>query len=101
MTSSSFHPPQPSCHELFRNTDDGDPTVPTGDIVAHEPPAPADVHAVEARRMRAFAGQRKFQAPVEEDFSRGMLATGQVASDDAKAPRYSRLINSLTTWLRR
>ncbi|HAA39216.1 MULTISPECIES: type III secretion effector protein [Pseudomonas] len=51
--------------------------------------------------MRAFAGQRKFQAPVEEDFSRGMLATGQVASDDAKAPRYSRLINSLTTWLRR
>jgi hypothetical protein len=101
MTSTSFHPSQPSCHELYRNTHDGDPKVPKDANTAPAPPAPTDVHAVEARRMRAFAGQRKFQAPVEEDFSRGMLATGQVASDDTKPTKPLRLINSLTTWWRR
>ena len=101
MTSTSFHSSQPSCHELFRDPHDGDSTLSKGDIATQESLALQTAHAVEARRMRAFAGQCQFQAPVEEDFSRGMLATGQMASDDAKPPKYSRLINSLTTWLRR
>ncbi len=101
MTSTAFHPCRPSGHELFRKTHDGNPSVSRGDIVAQELLTPSDVHAVEARRMRTFAGQRKFQAPVEEDFFRGMLATGQVASDDARPLKHSSLINSLMTWWRR
>lgn len=100
MTSTLFHPSQPSCHEFYSNTHDGDPKVSKDADTAPAPLPSTDVHAVEARRMRTFVGQRKFQAPVEEDFSRGMLATGQVVSDDAKPIKPLRLINSLTTWWR-
>lgn len=34
-------------------------------------------HACEIQRMKDFAGQRRFQAPVADDFARGMLAPGQ------------------------
>lgn len=101
MTSTSFHPSQPGYRELFLSNRDGDPSVSRDDITTSEPLAPEDVHAVETRRMRDFAGQRKFRAPVEADFSSGMLATGQVQGEDAKPLKYFRLINSLTSWWRR
>lgn len=50
--------------------------------------------------MKAFAGQRQFQAPVADDFLRGMLAAGQTPRDDAKLPKFTGLINGLTAWWR-
>ncbi|WDU60418.1 type III secretion effector protein [Pseudomonas poae] len=49
--------------------------------------------------MRAFAGQRKFQAPVADDFYRGMLADGQ--SYGGNSLKHTGLINSLAAWWRR
>ncbi|MCK6189280.1 type III secretion effector protein [Pseudomonas sp. EYE_354] len=51
--------------------------------------------------MKTFEGQRKFQAPVADDFSRGMLATGKVNGDDTSSLRHTGLINSLAAWWRR
>lgn len=34
-------------------------------------------HACEIQRMKDFAGRRRFQAPVADDFARGLLAPGQ------------------------
>ena len=39
--------------------------------------ASAKGYAAQALRMKAFAAQRQFQAPVADDFTRGMLAPGQ------------------------
>lgn len=98
MTSTSFHSSQPSCHELFRDSHDGDSTLSKGDIATQESLALQTAHAVEARRMRTFAGQHKFQAPVEEDFCRGLLKSNHGSSDNAKPLKHSRLMNYLTAW---
>lgn len=90
MTSTSFNSPQSCCHELFRNTHE---TSGAGLV------GPTNEHAAEARRMRAFAGQRKFQAPVADDFYRGMLADGQ--SYGGNSLKHTGLINSLAAWWRR
>ncbi len=90
MTSTSFNSPQSCCHELFRNTHE----TSEGGVVA-----PSSEHAAEARRMRAFAGQSKFQAPVADDFSRGMFADGQ--SPDGNSLKHTGLINGLAAWWRR
>ena len=37
------------------------------------------VYASEALRVKAFVGQRKFQAPVADDFIRGLRAPGQAS----------------------
>ncbi|AUG06912.1 type III secretion effector protein [Pseudomonas sp. S09G 359] len=50
--------------------------------------------------MRAFAGQRKFQAPVADDFSRGMLADRQPPGEGSAALKHHGLINSLAAWWR-
>ncbi|MBY8974102.1 type III secretion effector protein [Pseudomonas sp. P867] len=50
--------------------------------------------------MKAFAGERKFQAPVADDFSRGMLADRQVPVARADSLKSTGLINSLATWWR-
>lgn len=34
-------------------------------------------HASEIQRMKDFAGRHRFQAPVADDFARGMLPAGQ------------------------
>lgn len=49
------------------------------------PGASANAYAAQALRMKAFAAQRQFQAPVADDFARGMLAPGQ-GSDTATSP---------------
>ena len=43
-------------------------------------------HASEIQRMKNFAGQRRFQAPVADDFARGMLAPGQTPVDETRTP---------------
>ncbi|MCF5051230.1 type III secretion effector protein [Pseudomonas syringae] len=49
--------------------------------------------------MRAFAGQTKFQAPVADDFSRGMFADGQ--NPGGNVMKHRGLINGLTAWWRK
>ena len=39
-------------------------------------------YASEIQRMKDFAGRHRFQAPVADDFARGMLLTGQGPRDD-------------------
>jgi hypothetical protein len=41
-------------------------------------------HAHEVQRMKDFAGRRRFQAPVADDFARGMLAPGQDRKKDTQ-----------------
>lgn len=50
------------------------------------PDTPASIqpqdHACETQRMKDYSHQRRFQAPVADDFVRGMLAPGQAFSTD-------------------
>ncbi|WP_286839178.1 MULTISPECIES: hypothetical protein [Pseudomonas] len=39
-------------------------------------------HASEIQRMKDFAGRHRFQAPVADDFARGMLPPGHGTRDD-------------------
>lgn len=100
MTSTSFHPPQPGSREHFRHIHEVDFPTAEGSAASHSQLAPLNVHTAEAKRMKAFAGQRQFQAPVADDFSRGMLAAGQPPGDDGKSLRRTGLINGLTAWWR-
>jgi hypothetical protein len=100
MTSTSFHS-QHGCHECFRGAHIAEPVVSTIDRAEQELPIVSNVHTVEARRMKTFEGQRKFQAPVADDFSRAMLAIEHIASDDGRPPKHTGLISSLTAWWRR
>ena len=99
MTSTSFDSSHPGCHELYRTIHGADMTA-SRDNNVEELPVSSEAHAVKARRMRSFAGQRKFQAPVADDFSRGMLAAGQSSGDDARPFKTTGLIKSLKAWLR-
>lgn len=99
MTSTSFNSPQSCCRELFDHSRETCPPSLVGETASQDPCAPSNEHAVKARQMRAFAGQRKFQAPVADDFSRGMLAEGQSLGDNAL--KHNGLINNLAAWWRR
>ncbi|WP_411389317.1 type III secretion effector protein [Pseudomonas sp. MPB23] len=65
------------------------------------PLVPSDVHQAEARRMKAFADQRQFQAPVADDFSRGMLADGHAPGDGGNSLKHNGLLDSLMAWWHR
>ncbi|MDQ0704944.1 hypothetical protein QF043_003736 [Pseudomonas sp. W3I7] len=59
------------------------------------------VYAAETLRMKAFVGQQKFQAPVADDFARGLLApepANRPDTDCLRQPtfRWAALLNSLT-----
>lgn len=58
------------------------------------------VHSHKIQRMKDFAGRRRFQAPVSDDFSRGMLSTRLSPGENAE-PTHTGLINSLMAWWRR
>lgn len=45
-----------------------------------------DAYAFETQRMKEFAGRRRFQAPVADDFARGMLP-GPAAAPDVAPPQ--------------
>lgn len=94
MTSTSC------CHQLFRNPHETDRPAAEQSTAARECIAPSTEHTAQARRMRAFAGQRKFQAPVADDFSRGMLADRQPLGEGSAALKHHGLINSLAAWWR-
>jgi hypothetical protein len=61
---------------------------------------PSDVHRAEARRMKAFAGQRQFQAPVADDF-RGHARRRVFAGGGGSSLKPSGLIDGLTAWWHR
>lgn len=46
-------------------------------------------HACEVQRMKDFAGRHRFQAPVADDFARGMLAPGHDPVDGNRPIRGS------------
>ena len=91
MTTSL--PPRQGCYpQTFAN-----PEAALGDAGAcDELPTgvSANGYAAQAQRMKAFAAQRHFQAPVADDFARGMRAPGQ-GSDTATSP-LKHILNSLT-----
>ena len=81
MTTTSFQSRQ-GCYPQTC----ADPALAQGDARASEDlptGAPANGYAAQAMRMKAFAAQRQFQAPVADDFARGMLAPGQGSSSAA------------------
>lgn len=69
---TSFNPRQPGYWQPVRPATHGETPKPAGE----NPPQLLD-HACEIQRMKAFAGLHRFQAPVADDFVRGMLAPGQ------------------------
>lgn len=50
------------------------------------PPGNTHEEGAEARRVKNFTGQRKFQAPAADDFIKGMLPQGQLPSTQASVP---------------
>lgn len=59
----------------------------------------------QTRRMKAFTGQRQFQAPVPDDFARGMLAPGLAEGTVASplkpiASGLATLVMGLLAWRR-
>ena len=100
MTLTPCNSPQPCCPELFRNPHDACSSAPQGCSVSRDMlTSSSHEYAVEAQRMRAFAGQTKFQAPVADDFSRGMFADGQ--NPGGNVMKHRGLINGLTAWWRK
>lgn len=98
MTSTSFHSPKSCSSEIFRTAQEADPGAKEQGAASQECLAPSHEHAAKARQMRAFASQQQFQAPVADDFSRGMLADGQ--RPVGSSLKHTGLINSLATWWR-
>ncbi len=91
MTTTMFHSPRPDCHMALLEQD----------CLACEALCSSNVNAIEAQRMKAFAGQRRFQAPVADDFSKGMLAVGQSADENANSQKHTGLLGGLSAWWRR
>lgn len=96
MTSTSFQ----SGPADSRGTFEGIRKVARSPSVGEDGNCPAllTVHATETMRMKAFVGQHKFQAPVADDFARGLLASHS-DTQSLKQPtlRWATLINYLTT----
>lgn len=62
----------------------------------------ANGYAAQAQRMKTFAGQRQFQAPVADDFAKGMLACRDEAPPlKHPATLWAGLLAGLAVWLRR
>ncbi|WP_235577300.1 MULTISPECIES: type III secretion protein [Pseudomonas] len=101
MTSTSFNSPPSQRLELLHSTQDAKLAVSEEGAATRGLHTPAKEHAAQALRMKAFAGQRQFQAPVSDDFSRGMLADGQTPEDGAGSIKNVGLIHTLAGWWRR
>ncbi len=86
MNSTSFQS-NPGCPERFNIAHEADSSA-RGGAALHDSLAASDAHAAEARRMKVFAGQRRFQAPVADDFARGMLAQRPAGNADTTSLRH-------------
>lgn len=106
MNSTSFKSCQTRCETVHSGeTADQSVTAKTEEasLLAHGTSLTSG-YATEKRPMKTFASQRQFQAPVSEDFVRGMLAVGQPNHTDAKStqPRsaWAALAKGFMTWWR-
>ena len=95
MTSTSFNSPKPGPLELLRNTQQASLAMPEECAASQSLPFESTEYEAEARRMKAYAGERKFQAPVSDDFSRGLLAELQTPGAGGDSLKDTGLIN---TW---
>lgn len=102
MTSTAFQSSQTVGGEAFHNVHDVDRSTPVNAEGASTGVAPVPLsngYAAERLRMKAFAVQCKFHAPVADDFTRGMLEPGQESQTDAKLVcAWAALIKGLTRW---
>ena len=101
MTSTSFRSPQPSCQELFHTPPAEALTGAERDAASRDPFIASTTHAVETQRLKAFVHQRKFQAPVADDFSRGMQVEQKRAHADSSSLKNTGLLNGLAAWWRK
>lgn len=101
MPSTSFNSPPNGPIELLRSAQRANPPAPNERATSHSLPFASTEYEAEARRMKAYAGERKFQAPVSDDFSRGMLTDSQVTGLGTDPLKDTGLINCLTGWWRR
>lgn len=86
MTTTSFQSPQGCFSHAFSGSES---TLDDAGAPADFPrSASANGYAAQALRMKAFAAQRQFQAPVADDFARGMLAPGQGSGTAASPLRH-------------
>lgn len=91
MTTTSFQSRQGCYPHAFAEPeaaldDAGTSEYPTSGVSANG-------YAAQALRMKAFAAQRQFQAPVDDDFARGMLAPGQGSSTEVSPLKH--ILNGL------
>lgn len=101
MPSTSFNSRPTGSIELLRNTQRESLPVSQDRAPSCSFPFASTEYEAQARRMKAYAGQLKFQAPVSDDFSRGMLADPQVKGQGTDSLNDTGLINCLTSWWRR
>ncbi|OPA90423.1 hypothetical protein BFW87_21585 [Pseudomonas fluorescens] len=90
MTVTSFQSRQTTDSAAFSGVHDG------GEISRKTlSDALSKGYAEEARRIKAFVGQRHFQPPVAGDFARGMLASADSDLASRSEPAWAALINRL------
>ncbi|WP_455827149.1 type III secretion protein [Pseudomonas graminis] len=94
---TSTFPPSRS-NDIFRSAQEADPEAKEQGEASQDLLAPTQEYAAKARQMRVFASQQQFQAPVADDFSRGLLADGQPPVGTSL--KCTKLINSLASWWR-
>ncbi|WP_455911311.1 type III secretion protein [Pseudomonas putida] len=101
MTSTSFQPcPRGGLDTFAKGADVERSTSVAGQELPNDvlPAAPPNGYSAEVQRMKAFAGQCKFRAPVADDFARGMLAPGEASRNESKwSGAWAVLINGLKT----
>jgi hypothetical protein len=95
MTTTSFQSRQDGFSETFRCGHDAGAAATAETAAALPASLPASSCCAQTRRMKAFAGQRQFQAPVADDFARGMLAPG--LADGTVASPLKHLASALAT----
>lgn len=101
MPSTSFNSRPTGPIELLRNTQRESLSGSQDHAPSCSLPFASTEYEAQTRRMKAYAGQLKFQAPVSDDFSRGMPADLQVKGEGIDSLNGTGLINGLTSWWRR
>ena len=81
MTTSSLNARQPEYRQLASTQSHREVPAAT-----REKEASPQHHACEIQRMKEFAGRQRFQAPVADDFTRGLLPPGQGKLDESRSP---------------
>lgn len=101
MPSTSFNSRPTGPIELLCSTPRASSPVSQDRAPSRSLPFASTEFEVQTRRMKAYAGERKFQAPVSEDFSRGMLSDPLARGEGTDSLNDTGLISCLAGWWRR